>query len=301
MGYYLPFGPEIKLGQPFGSNPGLGPNPSGGHNGDDWLTWVGVPVRAAGDGEVIFAGQFDSTYEDNFGWNLHYGGNMVVLNMDGAAGPYFEYGHLSRILVRNGQRVKAGDIIAYTGNTDGNTGVSTGPHCHVGCLPPNFNLNSNTYGRVNPRLYMTRYWDAGAGTISAQSATITPAAGQAQAVQPKEWDEMATKQEIFEAVWGGPGVPMIYNNMLDRNEYPSTVLGALQDRVVRQQLVPLRHEVAAQAAQVASLIGAVAALSKGEAFDEAKLLAGVQAAAAAGVKSAIDSIETTTIVTVKEG
>ena len=73
----------------------------------------------------------------------------------------------------------------------------------------------------------------------------------------------------------------------------------MTDRIVRQQITPLRQEVAAQAAQVSNLIGAIAALSKGESFDEAKLLAGVQAAAEAGVKSAIESIDTT--VTIKEG
>jgi hypothetical protein len=187
-GYYLPFDRTIRLGQQFGWNPGLGPNPAGGHNGDDWLTPVGTPVRAAGDGEVVFAGQFDSTYEDNFGWNLHYGGLMVVLNMDGAEGPYFEYGHNSRILVSAGQRVQAGQIIAITGNTDGNTGISTGPHCHVGALPPNYNLGTNTYGRVNPRLYMTEYWD---GSINLASAgTITTS----------EEDDMPSANEIARAI-----------------------------------------------------------------------------------------------------
>lgn len=111
----------------------------------------------------------------------------------------------------------------------------------------------------------------------------------------KEWDEMASKEEIFEAVWGGPGVPLIHNNELGRGEYPKTILGALTDRIVRQQITPLRQEVAAQNAQITNLIAALANVSKGEAFDEAKLLAGVQAA----VKSAIESIETT--VTIKEG
>lgn len=55
---------------------------------------------------------------------------------------------------------------------------------------------------------------------------------------------------------------------------------------------------AAQDAQIKGLVGAVAALSKGEKFDEAKLLAGVQAAAAAGVQSAVDSIEKTETTTV---
>ena len=181
MGYLLPFGRSIKLGQPFGSNPGLGPNPSGGHNGDDWLTAVGVPVRAAGDGVVVFAGQFDTTYADNFGWNLNYGGLMVVLNMDGGTAPYFEYGHLSRILVANNQRVKRGQIIAITGNSDGGTGVSTGPHCHVGCLPWNFNLNTNTYGRVNPRLYMTDYWED-----EASGASLGPAGEITETTEPQE-------------------------------------------------------------------------------------------------------------------
>jgi murein DD-endopeptidase MepM/ murein hydrolase activator NlpD len=172
MGYLLPFDRSIDLGQQYGARPGLSPNPPGGHNGDDWLTPVGTPVRAAGDGVVIFAGEFDDTYADNFGWNLNYGGNMVVLNMDGDDGPYFEYGHLSAIRVKAGQRVKRGDIIALTGNSDGGTGISTGPHCHVGCLPPNFDLSTNTYGRVNPRRYLTDYWDGSTGTINVQSVEL---------------------------------------------------------------------------------------------------------------------------------
>lgn len=158
--YYLPFGPEVDLGQPYGARPGMFPNPPKGHNGDDWLTTPGTPVRAAGDGVVVFAGEFDSTYADNFGWNLNYGGLMVVLNMDGDTAPYFEYGHNSRLLVNTNDRVRAGQVIALTGATDGGTGVITGPHCHVGALPPNYNLNDGSYGRVNPRLYMTRYWDS---------------------------------------------------------------------------------------------------------------------------------------------
>lgn len=46
-------------------------------------------------------------------------------------------------------------------------------------------------------------------------------------------------------------------------------------------------------AQTKSLISALAAVAGGEPFDEAKLLAGVKSAAEAGVKAAIDSIETT--------
>ena len=52
---------------------------------------------------------------------------------------------------------------------------------------------------------------------------------------------MASKQEIFEAVWGGLGVPLIHNYELGRGEYPSTILGAMTDRIVRQQITPLRQ------------------------------------------------------------
>ena len=166
MGYLFPFPRSVKRSQDFGANPGWGPNPPGGHNGDDWAVPVGTPVRAAGDGVVVFAGQFDDTYADNWGWNLMYGGNMVILNMDGETAPYFEYGHNSELRVKTGDRVRRGQVIALSGNSDGGTNVSTGPHCHVGCLPYNFNLNTNTYGRVNPRLFMTDYWDGEAGSAS---------------------------------------------------------------------------------------------------------------------------------------
>ncbi len=52
------------------------------------------------------------------------------------------YGHLSRILVRPGQRVKRGDVIGYVGST----GRSTGPHLHY---------EVHVYGKaVNPLLYI---------------------------------------------------------------------------------------------------------------------------------------------------
>jgi len=190
MGYLKPLPQRIARGQRFGANPGWGPNPAGGHNGDDYLSQVGEPIYAAGDGEVIHAGTFDSTYADNFGWNLNFGGNMVVLNLDGDSAPYVEYGHMDQIYVSAGQRVRRGQVIGTTGATDGGTGVITGPHLHVGCLPPNFNLNTNTYGRVNPDLYLTDYPDE-TGTINTQSATITPI----------EEDDMPSLDEIARAVW----------------------------------------------------------------------------------------------------
>lgn len=133
----------------------------------------------------------------------------------------------------------------------------------------------------------------GSAAIAPQSGTVKPT--------PKEWDEMATPKEIFDVVWGGPGQPMLLNNELGRKEYPGTMLGAMTDRIVRQQLKPLRQEVAVQAAQVSNLIAALANVAKGEPFDQAKLLAGVQSAAEAGVKAGLQDGTVTVDVNVNGG
>jgi hypothetical protein len=198
-GYYKPLPARIQRGQRFGANPNWGPNPPGGHNGDDYLSQVGEPIYAAGDGEVIHAGQFDSTYADNFGWNLNFGGNMVVLNLDGDTAPYVEYGHMDQVYVSAGQRVRAGQVIGTTGATDGGTKVITGPHLHVGCLPPNFNLNTNTYGRVNPDIYLTDYPDESV-TITTQSATITPIQEEDIMASVEDLKNTLLDPEVLEAI-----------------------------------------------------------------------------------------------------
>ena len=82
------------------------------HKGMDIAAPWGTPVYAASDGVVQFAGR-SSGY-----------GNLIRINH---AGPYGTgYGHLSRILVRPGQRVRRGQQIGAVGNV----GLSTGPHLH---------------------------------------------------------------------------------------------------------------------------------------------------------------------------
>lgn len=255
-------------------------------------------VYAAADGKVLFAGDSRGLAWPNIMYvNIDFDRSD---NQDSSAGNYtiiqhYEngvpvaltgYGHQEEVWVKAGQWVTAGQRIG----TVGATGFSFGKHLHFDLVLAPFDVDDAPfYGRVDPNRYISGLSYAGSVTQSGKTT-------------PKEWDEMATKEEIFEAVWGGPGTPLIHNIELGRGEYPRTTLGALTDRIVRQQIVPFRQEVAAQNAQIANLISALANVSKGEAFDEAKLLAGVQAAAEAGVKSAIDSIETTetTTVTIKE-
>ena len=82
------------------------------HPGIDLAVPEGSDVRAAGGGTVEAAGN-DSSY-----------GLFVLLRHP--AGYETMYGHLSRVLVSRGDDVKAGQVIALSGNT----GRSTAPHLH---------------------------------------------------------------------------------------------------------------------------------------------------------------------------
>jgi len=82
------------------------------HEGWDIAAREGSPVRAAADGIVVVAGK-------DYGY-----GNMVEI--EHGYGLVTRYGHNSKFLIRAGDRVKRGQIIARVGNT----GRSTGPHLH---------------------------------------------------------------------------------------------------------------------------------------------------------------------------
>jgi murein DD-endopeptidase MepM/ murein hydrolase activator NlpD len=88
-----------------------------GHNGYDYNLWY-QPVYAAAAGKVIFA-RLEYTYAPGRGY-----GNMIMIEHRG--GYVTLYGHLSKFLVHKGEKVKAGQEIAISGNT----GHSTGPHLH---------------------------------------------------------------------------------------------------------------------------------------------------------------------------
>jgi len=88
------------------------------HNGLDIANKVGTPIYAADDGVVeISAG----------GWNGGYG-NTILLNHGG--GKKTRYGHASKLLVKVGQTVEKGQMIALMGST----GRSTGSHLHFEVL-----------------------------------------------------------------------------------------------------------------------------------------------------------------------
>lgn len=82
------------------------------HTGIDLAVPEGTPIHAAAPGTVIWAGTK--------------GGYGVLVVIDHGNGYQTYYGHLSRALVRVGQFVEVGQVIALSGNT----GLSTGPHLH---------------------------------------------------------------------------------------------------------------------------------------------------------------------------
>lgn len=124
------------------------------HEGLDIGTPVGTPVYAAYDGVVAWSdvdplyGEYVRTYHKD-------------LNV------CFFYGHLSERLVKNGETVKAGQLIAKSGNT----GNSTGPHIHFevramvsGSTVYKTGLSSHTNGRIDPLGWMTG-WMSGGGEV----------------------------------------------------------------------------------------------------------------------------------------
>lgn len=104
------------------------------HEGLDFTSPVGTEVHASGDGRVKVAEY------SNSGYGIH-----VVI--DHGFGYETLYGHLSRLKVYAGQRVKRGELIGLSGNT----GLSSGPHLHyevhksgTAVDPANYLFNSLT-------------------------------------------------------------------------------------------------------------------------------------------------------------
>lgn len=96
------------------------------HDGIDIPAETGKPVIAATDGIVRFAGKMGG-----------YGNTVILETVDGLE---LLYGHLSSIHVRQGERVRGGQVIGAVGNT----GLSTGPHLHFGVRKNKLPINPMT-------------------------------------------------------------------------------------------------------------------------------------------------------------
>ena len=161
MSYMYPFPRDVRVSQKFGAN-ATKYNLSGKHTGEDAAVPVGTPVHAAGDGGIVAAGYFPNYNNE---WLYGPMGGLTLVLDCGNTEPTFGYAHLSRVLVKEGDWVRKGQVVALSGQS----GAATGPHTHTEALPPNWNTYNGTYGRVDPRIYMTEF----PGGIAAQG-TITP-------------------------------------------------------------------------------------------------------------------------------
>lgn len=82
------------------------------HEGVDLAAPNGAQVRAVAGGTVVFADPYKG-----------YGNLIVVKHNDSLT---THYGHLQKILVSPGQKIKPGEVIGVVGET----GITTGPHLH---------------------------------------------------------------------------------------------------------------------------------------------------------------------------
>jgi murein DD-endopeptidase MepM/ murein hydrolase activator NlpD len=97
------------------------------HSGVDMTASLGTPVSATGDGTV-----------ESVGMEGGYGKCIVISH---GFGYKTLYGHLSQFKVREGQKVKRGEVIALSGNT----GVSAGPHVHYEVIKNGIKENPMAY------------------------------------------------------------------------------------------------------------------------------------------------------------
>ncbi|WP_457679637.1 M23 family metallopeptidase [Thermovibrio sp.] len=105
---------KLSISTPFGAKRIINGKRHSIHWGTDFRAPKGTPVYAALSGRVVLARK------------LYFTGNTVII--DHGLGIHTLYAHLSKITVKEGQRVRAGDVIGKVGST----GRSTGPHLHFG-------------------------------------------------------------------------------------------------------------------------------------------------------------------------
>lgn len=113
--------PDAKVISPFGQRGGRR------HTGTDLKTRANDDILAAFDGEVVFSGPFAGY------------GNLVRIRHANGLETY--YSHNSKNLVKTGDYVKAGQVIALTGQT----GRASTPHLHFETRVGGQAVNSNTY------------------------------------------------------------------------------------------------------------------------------------------------------------
>jgi len=97
------------------------------HDGLDVVGPVKSPVLATADGVVTFA-----AWDGGLGW---------AIAIEHGHGYMTRYGHNHKLLVKKGDRVRRGDVIAL----EGSTGRTTGPHVHYEVIRDGKKVNPYRY------------------------------------------------------------------------------------------------------------------------------------------------------------
>lgn len=85
---------------------------------------------------------------DGTGW-----GNRIVIKLDDGSGRSMLFGHLSKMNVKAGDKVKVGQVIGVTGNSGE---MTTGPHLHVELVDPNHS-NRASDRTIDPTPFLKKY------------------------------------------------------------------------------------------------------------------------------------------------
>lgn len=86
-------------------------------------------------------------------------------------------------------------------------------------------------------------------------------------------------KSIYQSVWfGGSGYTLIANRYSGNGEWPETLVGSIQDRIVRLAMAPLQTKIDALATQMSALAGAVAAIATNPAVTADQVAVAIDAA-----------------------
>ncbi|MGH3585780.1 MAG: M23 family metallopeptidase, partial [Pseudonocardia sp.] len=111
---------------------GFGARWGSSHRGLDIAAPIGTPIRVLLAGTVVETGPASG-----------FGQWVRVRHADGTV---TVYGHINRSLVREGEEVEAGQVIAEVGNR----GRSTGPHLHI-------EVHTSGGKKINPRPWLDQH------------------------------------------------------------------------------------------------------------------------------------------------
>ncbi len=155
-------GGDFVLTSPFGDRRNPFTKRHDFHAGLDLAAPVGTPIHAPADGVVLFAGRY--SLQRSVGWWRY--GNLVILGH----GDNFRtlFGHCSKVLVRRGQRVSQGDVIAQVGST----GMSTSAHLHYEVRRED---SDGVFRPVDPRIYILDHRWRNEEQLLVRSRTAPPA------------------------------------------------------------------------------------------------------------------------------